>query len=387
MQGRPRAPLCCIEQMAERKRDYYEVLGLDPGASSEEIRRAYRQLAKEYHPDVSDETDAEDRFKEINEAYAVLSDEERKVAYDRYGHQGLEGMPMDFGIDEIFEQFFGFGMGGRQRRRSRTGPRRGADLRYDLTVDFTEAIFGTDKEIEFRRLERCDVCGGSGAEPGTSASRCSTCKGSGEVRQVRQTFLGSMVNVSTCPACGGKGEEIQNPCRNCRGSGRVKATLRKEIPVPAGVNDGTQIRIAGEGEPGANNGPKGDLYVIVHVRPHRYFERRGDDIVLDLAINVAQAALGAEIDVPTVDGDEPLTIPPGTQSGRVLRLRNKGVPHLKRDGRGDQLVIITVETPKNLTEEQEEIFRDLADSLGTEVRIQELGFLDRVKEMLGGLAD
>jgi molecular chaperone DnaJ len=196
-----------------------------------------------------------------------------------------------------------------------------------------------------------------------------------------------MVNVSTCPACGGKGEEIKTPCRNCRGSGRIKQSLHKEIPIPAGVNDGTQIRITGEGEPGANNGPEGDLYVVVHVQPHRYFERRGDDIVLDLGINVAQAALGAEIEVPTVDGDESLHIPPGTQSGRVLRLREKGVPHLKRDGRGDQLVVVTVEIPKNLNREQQDLFQELAESLGTEVRIQERGFLDRVKEMLGGLAD
>ncbi|MFP3853144.1 MAG: molecular chaperone DnaJ [Anaerolineales bacterium] len=372
--------------MAERKRDYYEVLELPRGASSEDIRRAYRNLAKKYHPDVNDDPNAEERFKEINEAYAVLSDEERKTAYDRYGHAGLKGMPMDFdfGINDIFEQFFGFGMGRRSRRQ---GPRRGADLRYELKVDFEEAVFGAAKEIEFNRLELCSVCDGSGAEPGTSPTACQHCNGTGEVRQVRQTFLGQMVNVNTCPHCGGKGEVIENPCRNCRGSGKVRNMVQKEVPIPAGVDSGTQIRIAGEGEPGANGGPPGDLYVAVSVRPHKYFQRKGDDIILDLGINVAQATLGSEITVPTVDGEESLTIPAGTQSGKVLRLPKKGVPHLRRDGRGDQLVVVSVEIPRQLDEEQRELFEQLAESMGTEINIQERGFLDRVKDLLGGLAD
>lgn len=362
------------------------MLELPRNASADDIRRAYRNLAKKYHPDVNNSPDAEDRFKEINEAYAVLSDDERKAAYDRYGHAGLKGMPMDFdfGINDIFEQFFGFGMGGRSRRQ---GPRRGPDLRYELKLDFEEAVFGADKEIEFSRMELCSVCDGSGAEPGTSPTRCTQCNGSGEVRQVRQTFLGQMVNVATCPSCGGKGEQIDSPCRNCQGRGQERKTVKREIPVPAGVDSGTQIRVAGEGEPGANGGPPGDLYVVMNVRPHKYFQRRGDDIVLDLGINVAQAALGADIKVPTVDGEEDLRIPNGTQSGKVLRLSKKGVPHLRRDGRGDQLVIVSVEIPRHLDEEQRELFEELAESMGTEVNIQERGFLDRVKDLLGGLAD
>ncbi len=373
--------------MAERKRDYYEVLGLDRGASKEEIRRAYRRLAKKFHPDVSDSNDAEDRFKEINEAYAVLSDEERRATYDRYGHAGLKGqrIDIDFGINDIFEQFFGFGMGG--RRRTRQGPRRGADLRYDVTIEFEEAVFGVEREIEFERLERCAACDGSGAEPGTSPRTCSQCDGTGEVRQVRQTFLGSMVNVSTCPTCRGRGEVIENPCRNCEGRGLERQRFEKVVPIPPGVDDGTQIRLSGEGEPGAHGGPHGDLYLIVHVRPHKYFRRRGDDIILDLGINVAQAALGTEVEVPTVDGEATLKIPPGIQSGKVLQLKSTGVPHLKRDGRGDQLVVITVQVPTSLSQEQRALFQELGETMGAEVDLQERGFMDRVRDLLGGLAD
>jgi molecular chaperone DnaJ len=368
------------------KRDYYEILELERSASADDIRRAYRRLAKQFHPDVNKEPEAEEKFKEINEAYAVLSDEERRSAYDRFGHDGLKGMPFDFGfgINDIFEEFFGFGMG---RRSSPRAPRRGTDLRYDLSLEFEEAVFGVEKPIKFERLERCSECDGSGAEPGTSPVRCATCNGSGEVRQVRQTFLGSMVNVTACPNCGGRGETIASPCRVCGGRGLQKEAIERTIPVPAGVDHGTQIRVSGEGEPGANGGPHGDLYVVVHVKPHQYFQRRGNDILLDLGINVSQAALGTEVDVPTVDGDEPLVIPPGTQSGKVLRMKGKGVPRLKGRDRGDQLVIVSVEVPHSLTEEQRQLFEQLAESLGTEIHLQERGFIDRVKDLLGGLVD
>jgi molecular chaperone DnaJ len=368
------------------KRDYYDILELERSASPEDIRRAYRRLAKKYHPDVNKENGAEETFKEINEAYAVLSDEQRRAAYDRYGHEGLKGMPTDFGfgINDIFEEFFGFGMGRRGHARA---PRRGTDLRYDLSMEFEEAVFGAEKVIQFERLERCSVCQGSGAEPGTTPIRCQTCNGTGEVRQVRQTFLGSMVNVTTCPTCGGQGETISTPCRACSGRGLERVSVERTIPVPAGVDHGTQIRVTSEGEPGANGGPNGDLYVVVHVKPHRYFRRRGTDVLLDLGINISQATLGAEVTVPTVDGDETLAIPAGTQSGKVLRLKGKGVPKLKSRDRGDQLVIVSVEVPTHLTDEQRQLFEQLADSLGTEVNLRERGFIDRVKDLLGGLVD
>jgi len=371
--------------MAE-KRDYYQVLELERSATSDDIRRAYRRLAKQYHPDANKADGAEEHFKEINEAYAVLSDEERRSAYDRFGHAGLQGMPMDFdfGLGDIFEEFFGFGTGGRRNRRS---PRRGADLRYDVTLEFERAVFGADTEIEFSRLEVCTSCKGSGAEPGTTPVRCQTCNGAGEVRQVRQTFLGSMVNVATCPTCGGRGETIHTPCRKCGGRGMERNAIKRIIPIPAGVDEGTQIRLPGEGEPGVNGGPQGDLYVVVHVKAHRYFRRHGDDILLDLSVNVAQATIGGEVTVPTMDGDEALTLPAGTQPGRVFRLKGKGVPRLRRNGRGDQLVIVSVDIPQTLTPEQRELFARLAETMGTEARPQERGFLDRIRDLLGGLAD
>jgi len=371
--------------MAE-KRDYYEVLGVNRGANSDEIRRAFRNLAKEFHPDVNKSPDAEAKFKEINEAYAILSDNERRAAYDRYGHAGLEGMPIDFNFDfpfsDLFSEFFGFGMGTQRRRRA---PRRGADLRYDIALEFEEAVFGLDKEIEFERQEICSVCDGSRAEPGTSPIRCETCKGTGEVRQARQTFLGSLVNVTTCPTCGGLGETISTPCHQCNGRGQERKVIHRVVSIPAGVDEGTQIRLAGEGEPGPNNGPKGDLYIVIHVKPHRYFRRRNNDILLDLAINVAQATLGAEVTVPTVDGEEQLKISAGSQPGKMIRMKGKGVPRLRRNGRGDQLVILSVEIPRSLTSEQRKLFEDLAATMGTEALPQEMSLVDKLKDLFGGL--
>lgn len=369
------------------KRDYYEVLGVDRSATEEDLKRAYRRLAKQYHPDINKDPGAEDRFKEINEAYAVLSDQERRAAYDRFGHAGLKGMPIDFdfGFSDIFEEFFGFGMGARQARRR--APRRGADLRYDLTVAFEEAVFGVEKEIEFSRLDSCSRCAGSGAEPGTTPVRCQTCNGSGEVRQVRQTFLGSLVNVTTCPNCGGRGETISSPCQTCKGRGLERVQIHRLVPIPAGVDDGTQVRINGEGEPGTHGGPKGDLYVVIHVKPHRFFRRRNDDLLLDLSINLTQATLGATVNIPTLDGENEFKIPAGTQPGKTIRLKGKGVPHLHRNGRGDLLVIITVEIPRSLTHEQRALFEKLATTMGTEAIPQERSFIDTIREMLGGLTD
>ncbi|MEA3440682.1 MAG: molecular chaperone DnaJ, partial [Chloroflexota bacterium] len=365
------------------QRDYYEVLGVSRSATQEELKAAFRRLARQYHPDVNDSSDAEERFKEINEAFAVLSDEQRRGAYDRYGHEGVRGpngMP-NFTVDfsdfaDIFGDLFGFGGFGRTSQRARNAPRRGADLQYRLDLTFEEAVFGVEKEIEITRDELCGTCNGSGAEPGTSPVRCSTCNGSGEVRRTRQTILGSMVQVTTCPTCNGQGETISTPCHTCNGRGLERRNRKKVISVPAGVDSGTQIRLAGEGQPGVNGGPNGNLFIALKVKAHKYFRRREYDVLLDLNINIAQATLGADVEIPTVDGPTMLKIPNGTQPGKILRLRGKGIPRLRGNGRGDQLVVINVGIPVNVNNDQRQLFEQLAESLGSEVRPQERGFLD-----------
>jgi molecular chaperone DnaJ len=368
------------------KRDYYEVLGVAKNASPDELKSAFRNLARQYHPDVNKSEDAEERFKEINEAYAVLSDSEKRAAYDRYGHAGLNGMggmpdfsSMDF--SDIFEELFGFGMGGMGGRRSRNSPRRGADLNYAVSLSFEEAAFGVEKEIEITRDETCSRCRGNGAEPGTSVQRCNTCGGRGEVRQVRQTILGSMVQVTTCPTCNGAGETIATPCKTCRGRGLERKTLKKSVAIPAGIDNGQQIRLAGEGQPGASGGPNGNLYLEIQVKPHKFFHRKQDDIWLNLNVNVAQATLGAEVEVPTIDGTSTLNIPAGTQPGKVFTIRGKGVPHLRANGRGDQQVLVHVEIPSKLSPEQRTLFEQIAETLGSEVKPEEKSFLDRLKEI------
>jgi molecular chaperone DnaJ len=369
------------------KRDYYEILEVPRSATKDELKKAYRRLARQYHPDVNGEAGADDRFKEISEAYEVLSNENKRAAYDRFGHEGLRGGAGGFqdfsgfgGVADIFEEFFG-GMGGRRQRR---GPRRGADLRYDLVLDFEDAVFGVDKEIEIRRPEVCPTCYGSGAEPGTTPQRCAHCNGAGEVRRVRQSILGSFVNVTPCTNCQGSGETIPTPCKRCHGLKQVQQTRSLTVKIPAGVDEGTQIRLSGEGGPGEAGGPPGNLYVVISVRKHPYFQRRGDDILLDLEVNVAQAALGDELVIPTVDGEATLTIPPGTQSGTVFRLPARGVPRLRRSGRGDQLVITQVAIPRVVTAEQRELLQQLAKTLGKEVIPQkEKSILSQLKDALG----
>jgi molecular chaperone DnaJ len=369
-------------------RDYYELLGVDRSASADDIKSAYRKLAREYHPDVSDDTDAEVRFKEINEAYQVLSDPEKKATYDRFGRVEPGGFGFDFGFRdpfEIFEEVFG-GLGGFGFRTARQGgPRRGRDLRYDLKLTFEEAAFGCQREIEVAGLDSCPQCQGTGAEPGTNPVRCTECNGSGQVRQVQRSILGSFVNVATCPTCRGIGETIPIPCTNCQGRGRIRSTRRLQVNIPPGVDTGTKVRLAGEGEPGERGGPAGNLYVVLDVEPHPYFRRRGDDIIIEVNINVAQAALGTRIPVPTLEGEESIDIRPGTQPGAVVRLRGKGIQHLKRNGRGDQLVLIRVEVPSKLSREQRDLFEDLGTTLGSEsiVEIEEPTLLDRIREALG----
>jgi molecular chaperone DnaJ len=372
------------------QRDYYEILGVPRTASAEDLKGAFRRLARQYHPDVNKAHDAEERFKEINEAYAVLSDDEKRAAYDRFGHAGVRGasgapdFSVDFDFSDIFGDLFGFGGFGRSSTRARNAPRRGVDLQYRLDLDFEESVFGVEKEIEVTRDETCSVCKGSGAKPGTTPTRCSNCNGSGEVRQVRQTILGSMVQVTTCPTCRGAGETIATPCPTCQGRGLERRTRRKVVNIPAGVDSGTQIRLAGEGQPGVNGGPNGHLYIAIQVKGHKFFHRRDYDILLDLNVNVAQATLGAEVEVPTVDGPFKLKIPAGTQPGKILNLKGKGIPKLRSNGRGDQLVVINITVPTHLTAEQRQLFENLAKSLGSEVSPTERGFLDWLKETLAG---
>ena len=381
--------------MASRKRDYYEVLGVAKGAGADDIKKSYRKLARQFHPDVNKAPDAEAKFKELSEAYEVLSDDDKRAAYDRYGHAAVDGSAPggtggfsgDFtgfgGLGDIFEEFFGFGgQRGGSASTSRRTPRRGADLRFDMTITFDEAAFGLEREIDVARYETCPRCTGKGAEPGTTPNKCSTCNGTGEVRRVQQSILGSFVNVTTCPTCRGEGETISMPCSQCRGNKKIRVSRRLNVKVPPGVDTGTQIRLANEGELGEFGGPPGNLYVVLNVTPHKFFRRREDDVVMEVQVNVAQAALGDEIVVPTLDGDEKISIPGGTQTGRVITIKGKGIPHLRRQGRGDQLVVVQVAVPTNLTADQRKLFGELAKTLGKEVIPQsEKGFIDKLKDL------
>lgn len=365
------------------KRDYYEVLGLDRSASEEEIKRAFRKLAFQYHPDRNKEDGAEEKFKEINEAYGVLSDPEKRTTYDRFGQvgggfgRGFGDFDIFRGFGDIFDSFFGGAT-----TATRRGPRQGTDLRYNLTIPFEEAVFGCEKEIETWRIENCSLCHGVGCEPGNQPSRCPECNGTGQVRRVQRSSFGRFVNVTTCNRCGGDGRIITKPCPQCQGSGREEKARRIVVNIPAGVDDGSQIRLSGEGNAGSWGGGAGNLYVILSVPEHPFFKRRGDDILYDLPINFAQAALGDEVEVPTVDNPILLKIPPGTQTGKLFRLKQKGVPHLRRGGRGDQLVMVHVVTPETLTEEQQRLFQELAKTLVKATMPKEgKGFFQRLRDL------
>jgi molecular chaperone DnaJ len=356
------------QPMATSKRDYYEVLGVSRNASDEELKRAFRRLAKQYHPDANKEQGAETRFIEIKEAYEVLSDPQKREVYDRYGYAGLGnsanggfGGFSDFGglnnLNDIFESIFAGAAGGQRR----TGTQRGADIRYELTITFEEAVFGCQKEIELPRWETCQACHGSGAQPGTSTSRCSTCQGTGEIRRVQQSIFGQFVNVSVCERCHGEGRVITTPCEKCRGQGRVRNNRRVVVNIPAGVDDGINVRVTGEGEVSARGGTPGNLYVVLTVKPHQFFKRQGNDLLYELPISFTQAALGDEVEVPTIDGKTMgLKIPPGTQTNRSFRLKGMGVPVVHSSARGDEHVIVKVVIPTSLTSEQKKLLEEFA---------------------------
>lgn len=381
-------------------RDYYEVLGVPRDADPEEIKKSYRKLAMRYHPDRCDEADAEERFKEVTEAYEILRDEEKRRLYDRYGEAGVKrrtgagaefGGFGGFGFADAFEVFMReFGGGGLGdifgRRGSRDGPRRGSSLRVSLSVSLLEAAAGCERTLKVKGLDPCDRCEGSGAEPGTSRVRCPTCGGAGEVRQVQRSMLGQFVSVRPCPECRGEGARLERPCSRCRGGGRVRKEKRIKIDVPPGISSDDVLKLRQHGNAGPNGGPRGDLVVEVQVEPDPRFERRGDDLVHDLALTFSQAALGHELEVPTIDGPAPLEVPAGIQSGQIVRLRGKGMPRLRAEGRGDLLVRVLVWTPTELDRAQREALEALArlEDDPPEPDRAESGFWDRVKAAFGG---
>ncbi|BAM47233.1 molecular chaperone DnaJ [Amphibacillus xylanus] len=364
------------------KRDYYEVLGLERNATAEEIKKSYRRLARKYHPDVNKEPDAANKFKEVKEAYEVLSDDQKRAQYDRFGHAGAQSQGFggfgadDFGgFSDIFDMFFGGG-----GRRDPNAPRQGNDLQYTMTLTFEEAIFGKEADISIPSDENCHTCKGNGAKPGTKPETCKNCHGTGQLNIEQNTPFGRVVNKRVCHYCSGTGKEIKEKCPTCHGKGTVKKQKKIHIKIPAGIDDGQQIRVAGKGEAGINGGPPGDLYVVVQVRQHEFFQRDGDDIYCDMPITFAQAALGDEIEVPTVHGKVKLKIPAGIQTGKTFRLRGKGVPNVRGYGHGDQNVRIRVVTPTNLSERQKELLREFNELSGNDPADEsEESFFSRVK--------
>lgn len=378
------------------KRDYYEILGVRKNASPDEIKKSYRKLALRYHPDKNPgDKAAEERFKEVSEAYEVLSDAEKRETYDRFGHAGLKGFGRGFagfGVDleealrtfmgafgggSIFDDFFGF----TERRR---GPERGSDLRYDLEITLEEAAAGCSKELAFPRLDACSECGGSGAKGGTSRAVCSTCGGAGYVERRIQSFFGWTVRRYGCERCDGTGTIIEEPCSRCRGEGRVKRKKKISVKVPPGIENGSRLKVSGEGEAGRHGAASGDLYIVVHVSQHELFQRHGDDILCEVPLSFVTAALGGSIDVPTLNGRVGLTIPAGTQTGKTFRLRGKGMPNIDGLGRGDQYVRVVLETPVGLTEEQKALLQKFAELGGEKSHPRSSSFFEKARKFFTG---
>ncbi len=372
------------------KRDYYEVLGLSKGASEDEIKKAYRRKAKETHPDLHPgDKEAEARFKEVNEAYEVLSDSDKKARYDQFGHAGVDpnfggGGGFDGGFDfgdlgDIFGSFFGGGFGG-GRRSNPNAPQRGESIRISLTIDFEEAAFGCEKAVTIERAEACPTCQGSGCASGTTPETCSKCRGTGTVQVRRQTPMGVFATSSACPDCGGKGRIIRQPCKDCRGSGFVRKRKTIQASVPAGIDNGQTISIRGQGSAGKNGGPAGDLLITIAVRPHELFRREGTSVLCETPITFAQAVLGAELEIPTIDGKVKYDLPEGTQSGSTFRLKGKGIPSLNGRGRGDQYVTVYIETPRNLNHEQKEALKKFAETMGDDNYQERKGLFGKNKK-------
>ncbi|OXM86127.1 molecular chaperone DnaJ [Paenibacillus rigui] len=372
------------------KRDYYEVLGLGKDASQDDIKKAYRQMARKFHPDVNKAADAEQKFKEAKEAYDVLSDDQKKAQYDRFGHVdpnqgmggGFNGGNADFGgFGDLFDMFFG---GGGGQRRNPNAPQRGNDLQYTLTIEFKEAVFGKELDIQIPRTETCETCHGNGAKPGTKPETCTVCHGSGQQEVVQNTAFGRIVNRRVCSACNGQGVTIKDKCGTCHGSGKVKKQRTIHLNIPAGVDEGAQLRVSGEGEAGSRGGPSGDLFVVIRVKPHDFFERENDDIYCEIPLTFAQAALGDEIEIPTLTEKVKLKIPAGTQTDTYFRLKGKGVPRLRGYGQGDQHVKVVVVTPTNLSEEQREHLREFARQSGEHTHEQHQSIFERMKKAILG---
>jgi molecular chaperone DnaJ len=346
------------------RRDYYEILGVERNASDEEIKKAFRKLAFKYHPDHNREDSSGEAFKEINEAYEVLSDRDKRASYDRHGHSGVQSgfgrgfEGMDFGgFGDIFDAFFGGATA-----TSHQGPQQGVDQKAELNLTFEEAVFGSEKEIKVSRTEYCSICLGSGSRPGVEPIRCPACNGTGQIRRIQQSIFGRFTNVSTCNRCHGTGTVITEYCPHCRGSGRERFERNVKVKVPAGVDEGAQIVIRGEGDSGSRGGPSGNLYVTISVKPHELFHRRDDDIIYELPVSFIQAALGDEVEVPTLVGKTKIKIPPGSQTGKLFRLKGQGISHVQKSGRGDQLVLLLVVTPDSLNEKQRQLLKELAGS-------------------------